>query len=47
MSTYFIAAFLFLTGATQLIKTEIPVWVVGVSALAAGLSLLYEKHWAK
>jgi hypothetical protein len=40
LKNYVLAAFLLLFGVTAIISTEIPKWVVGVVAVAAGLACL-------
>lgn len=42
MSKYGIAVFLILYGATSLITTYVPPWLVGLVALAAGLTSIVE-----
>ena len=39
MSTILLAAYLLLVGVMSLVSTQIPQWVVGALAVAAGLAL--------
>jgi hypothetical protein len=45
MSTYVLAAFLLVFGVTLIISTQIPDWVAGVLAIAAGILLLVDRGW--
>ena len=47
MSTYILSAYLVLLGVTELVTTQVPVWVVGLLALAAGVVLAVEKLTGK
>ncbi len=47
MSQYVLAGYLLLVGIVGLVKTEIPTWVVGVSAVATALALVFDKAKAK
>ena len=45
MSTYLLAAFLLLYGVNIVLGSNIPGWVLGCLAIAAGLLLLIERTW--
>ena len=45
MSTFLLAAFLLLYGVNIVFGSNIPGWVLGVLAIAAGLLLLIERTW--
>lgn len=43
MANYVLAAFLIVFGLTTLLSVAIPMWVIGLLALAAGILLLIGK----
>lgn len=47
MSPYVLAAYLLLVGIMSIFHAEIPGWVAGLLALAAGLAILIEAKWRK
>lgn len=47
MGSYFLVTFLFLFGVLNLINTEVPKWVLGLVAIAAGLAILFSGGWKK
>ena len=47
MSTFILAGFLILFGVMHIISTSIPLWVLGVVAIVAGLALLFEGRWKR
>lgn len=47
MSNYVLGGYLILVGIVTLFRTEIPTWVVGVAALAAGAAIIVERGWKR
>ncbi len=47
MQNYVLAGYLALVGLVTLVDTKIPVWVVGVAALATAGALLFSKSQSK
>ena len=47
MSSYILGAYLLLVGIVTIFHADIPPWVVGLVALAAGIVVIVERGWKR